>query len=135
MQPRPTDDAPAQSEPNTRSIAVDRLSEHDRDLLVQRARTLRQHLARERDASEARLAESGNVDPMKQITGASALDGAMQELSELVDALEQTARNATEAAAAATDAPTAPPGPTIRDGLAALLGLESGRPRPAHLRS
>lgn len=46
-------------------------------------------LIRSRDGSERRLAESGRPDPMKQHTGASALDRAIASTVAMIDALDE----------------------------------------------
>ncbi len=53
------------------------------------ARALLSRLVLERDRSERRRAEAGQPDPMKFITGRSALDNAVERTCEMVRRVEE----------------------------------------------
>ena len=53
------------------------------------ARALLSRLVVERDRSERRRAEAGRPDPMKFITGRSALDNAIERTREMVRCVEE----------------------------------------------
>ena len=62
-------------------------------LIRQHASTLLDELRAAQAASDQRLADVGRVDPMKSVTGQSALDRAIEETERLIASLDEPVRS------------------------------------------
>ena len=104
-----------QTEPNRLTLAeAVKLREQANDLL--------NRLITDREQSERRLAEAGKRDPMKFVTGRTALEGAISTARELIVKMDELlARPMGEGATLASPTPSAPVRPSLRNGTKVAL--------------
>ena len=87
---------------NNRNPAAEQRLSRETDALRQQVRDLLNQLLDHREQSEARFAEIGQVDPIKSVTGRSAMDNAIDLTRQLLQDLDSHATASSDAPAIKT---------------------------------